>query len=862
MKGKILLIILLCGSLLSANEMIMKTLGNGMQLVTKENRSGETVGLYCFVKTGSNNEGRFLGSGISHYLEHLVSGGSTTYRSEEDYQKLSQEMGALINAYTTNEITAFHIEVEKSYQDLALQVMSEQLFHCVLDSFEVAREKQVILKEIVMRSTSEMAKIGQRYGDLTFPESNKKYPVIGFTELFKTITREDLQEYYNERYAPNNMIFVAVGDFAASEMMTKLENTFSEIKRRRFSPVYLPIQNPRAGTVEFTEEFDIEQSIVFISYILPAEYYKDIPALNMALDILFEKRQSPINFKLKEELNLVNSLNAYADGALNEPEGLINISFEAKDAADIPKIIHIIDSEIEKFSKKGFKKSELDNVITRNKAQRLLSTPSVGRDANSIGWSLLRFGMPDYYETNIRIIEALTSKDLQDVLINHILPQNRVIFSAVPMGSSDLMTKTEKQTSVKSDITRQELKKNLTLLHRQTTEKPIIQGVVYLPLSTDNEPLELTGTFSFLLEVIFSGSKKYPPLELSEWLEDHVVNLRTNIGRRGTFIEFRCLKEDFSVLQEMLIDIFTNPIFAESEIKLAQDRYLANLQRSKSRASTAHDDFTNLSLFGDSKYGLSYEKQIENIMRLSRSDLITMYNKYFNASNAIITLTGDVSLDEAKAAAEAIFRKIPVQKQEREAIPMLVPDVETEFLNEYKFEQVNIDLNMPAPGMNDPDFMTFSVINLLFSGARGRIFKALRGENDLAYYGFSEYFYSQDNGYFRLTSQTSIDRKEELIKVLRNELEKLKTELVSREEIDTAIEENRKIMNSYMNDNRLPFYITRYEALGLGFDYIQKSAEYLKKVTSEDIQRAAEKYFKNVAVIVSQPSENVKLIVE
>ena len=155
------------------------------------------------------------------------------------------------------------------------------------------------------------------------------------------------------------------------------------------------------------------------------------------------------------------------------------------------------------------------------------------------------------------------------------------------------------------------------------------------------------------------------------------------------------------------------------------------------------------------------------------------------------------------------------------------------------------------------------VIESIFSGSRGRIHKAVRGnDQDLAYFGFATYTYADDFGYFRITSQTSIDKKDELIDVLKREVTKLKEELVSPEEILSAIEEHQKIMNSYMNDNSLPFYMTHYEALGLGHDYLRKSSEILKDVTAEDIQRVANKYFKNTAVFVSVPDENVKLLVD
>ncbi len=860
-------IIIICGMILMlaglyANDLIVKTLPNGMQVAVKENHVNETVGFYCFVKTGAVNEGKFLGAGISHYLEHLVSGGSTTYRTEDEYQQLGQEMGALINAYTTDVMTAYHIEVEKTYQDLALEILSEQLTSCVLDSFEVAREKQVILKEIVMRSTPETAKIYQRHNELVYPHSNNRYPIIGYTELFKKITRDDLLEYYHKRYAPNNMIFVAVGDFAAEEMLIKVEDAFQDFKRRQLDPVYLPVQNPRAGSIEYIEEFDIEQPRVMISTILPAQDYRDEPALSTALQILFGKRRSPINYKLVEELELVNNVYGYVNASANEPEGIIMIGFEPKNAADIDRIISIIDEEIEKYSQSGFSQEQIDNVINRSKAYRLLSTPSVGRDANTIGWSLLRYGIPDYFDVQIKIMESLSSVDLQAVMQKHLLPRNRIIFAAIPLGSKEIIAAEEKSAIAKTEPERFELSKNLTLLHRQNTEKPILQGVIYLPVSTSYETVETSGTFSMLLDLMFSGSRKHPPLELTEWLEDHVVDLSHNINLRGTFIEFKCLKDDYSILEDIIIDALINPRFDENEIKLAKERYEANLKRSRSRAYTAHSDFMNEVLYGDSKFGLSYEEEVQNILQLSRQDLIEMHKNFFKVQSAIITFTGDISRQEAEKNARKIFKNLPGGRIEAAQTFLQVPQMNDEFLNKYKFEQVNVNLNMPAPTQVSEDFKTMTVINLICNGARGRIHKALRGENDLAYYGYSSYGYSENHGYFRLTSQTSIDKKAELIAVLMAEIEKLKTVPVSPEEIALAIEENQKIMNSYMDDNNLPYYITQYEATGLGYDYLKKSAEYLQDVTWQDIQHVANRYFQNIAIIVSEPSEDVKLIVE
>ncbi|MCK4311318.1 MAG: insulinase family protein [Candidatus Cloacimonetes bacterium] len=89
MKKRVLILILfLTVVLLNSHELMQKTLPNGMEIVVKENKLNESIGFYCFVKTGSVNEGKYLGAGISHYLEHIVCRGTTKYRTEDEYEKM------------------------------------------------------------------------------------------------------------------------------------------------------------------------------------------------------------------------------------------------------------------------------------------------------------------------------------------------------------------------------------------------------------------------------------------------------------------------------------------------------------------------------------------------------------------------------------------------------------------------------------------------------------------------------------------------------------------------------------------------------------------------------------------------------
>ncbi|MDP8201082.1 MAG: insulinase family protein [Candidatus Tenebribacter burtonii] len=865
MKRIIILVIMVIAiGTISANEMLQTTLTNGMQIVVKENRLNESVGFYCFVKTGSVNEGKYLGAGISHFLEHVVSGGTTEHHTEDEYNEMGKEMGSLVNAYTSSAVTAFHITVDKLYKDMALSNLSEQMQFCLCDSFQVAREREVILKEIVMRSTPPQSKVYQRSNELVYPNSNKHYPVIGYTELYKTISRDELQDYYKARYAPNNMIFVAVGNFEAVEMLEDIVETFKDFPRRQLEPVYQPVQHQREGSIEYIEEFEIESPSVYISTILSSKDYSDITTLNAAFEILFSKRQSPIRYELVEELQLVNSRGfyAYVSGAPNSPEGEITIQFEPKNSADIDLIISIIDEEIEKYSQSGITENDLQNFINRMKANKLLRTPGVSSDANSIGWIMMMYNIPDYYPTQIRILESLKVEDLTFQLRKHLVPRNRVIFKAVPKGEKALLESKDIASIEKSEIEKVQIDDNLILLHKMNSEKPLINAVLHLPITTDYETKENVGSLSFMTNLMFRGSKKFTSLEISEWKEDHAISFDTQCSANGITIEFKCLKADYPKLEEMLFDAFKNPSFEDKELVLAKEEVNASYKRSKSRATTAHRDYINAILFTDSRAGLSSENKKDIILSLTKKDLQELHKTFFNAGKLIVTLFGDISKEEAKEMAKEIKKNLPDRKINAAKYFTEIPRHNGTFLNKYGFEQVNLDIYCPAPPLSTEDYDVMKLINNILSGSRGRLHQAVRGTNNLAYYAFPQYQNSENFGYFKLNSQTSIDKKDELIEVMVNELTKLMTEEVPTDELNSAIDENEKMLKAMVNENSLPYYITYFEALGLGYDYIDRVSEIFRKITPAQIKTVANKYFVDQAVIISEPDETVELMVE
>ncbi|RLC49778.1 MAG: hypothetical protein DRZ79_05395, partial [Candidatus Cloacimonadota bacterium] len=566
---------------------------------------------------------------------------------------------------------------------------------------------------------------------------------------------------------------------------------------------------------------------------------------------------------LVEEKKLVNDRNFYAFADINPilPEGSVNITLEAKNIEDVKKIVKIIDEEIEKYSAGMFTEEDIRNYINRTKARKLLWKPDVETESNIIGWNMMMYGVPDSYDMMMEKLSALTPHDLENALKKHLLPKNRVILYAVPKGGKAILETQTKEIVEISEPEKISVGKNITLIFKKNITKPTITGVICLPVSINYETPENAGTISFMTKMMFKGSENYDSLDLTEWKEDHAVKFWVSVGNE-TFINFKCLKDDFPEMKQILFDAFQNPTFPENEIKLAKDAQNQDYLRSLSNAGRNHEEFRNMILYRGQRAGISNEKRNEIIQNLTQKDLFNLYKKYFNADKIIITLFGDLEKEEAEKIAKEFYSKIPHKKTEGIYTPLQIPEIDSVFINEYDFEQVNLNINYPAPKVTDEDYFAMKVIQTILGGNRGRIFNAVRGTNDLAYFAYPDYSAERDYGFFRITSQTSLDKKDELLQVLLGEIEKIKKETVSQEEINLAVEETQKIMSSYFTDNQLPYVMTSYENLGLGFDFIEKISEILKKITPEDVKTVANKYFQKAAIFISQPKKNVKLMVE
>src|SRR5688572_13770666 len=201
---------------------IVSQLKNGMVVITKRVPS-PVMSVRAYVYTGGVYEGPWLGGGLSHLLEHLVAGGSSKRRTEEENRTLLQKIGNNSNAYTTSDHTAYFVNTTPEHADAAVDLVTGWMLGALITPQEYKREYEVVQRELE-KGKGEPDRQFYYLGAMNrYRVSPARVPVIGYQEVIQSLSRDDVYEYYRLTYQPNNMVFSLAGDLPPEEMLQSLQ---------------------------------------------------------------------------------------------------------------------------------------------------------------------------------------------------------------------------------------------------------------------------------------------------------------------------------------------------------------------------------------------------------------------------------------------------------------------------------------------------------------------------------------------------------------------------------------------------------------------------------------------------------------
>lgn len=401
-----------------------RKLDNGIRVVGQYIPAFPSVSVGIWVRTGSVNEGRGE-NGITHFIEHMLFKG-TQKRSAQQIAAEMDDVGGILNAFTSKECTCYHAKVVGDDLEQAVELLSDLVFHSTLDPVELDKEKGVVLEEINMVEDSPEDLVHELLSAAYFQGHTLAQPILGTAQTVSSFAREDLLRYMDRRYDSDRIFIAAAGGFDF-ERLCDLCAKYT-VDCRPGTGAGDDLSPFDFGTPGFVyKEKPIEQAHIAIAMPGYSMERDEIYAVSVFNNVFGGSMSSRLFQVIREELGLAYDVYAhpssyYLCGAYNIYTG-VNPK-RAKDA------LAAILEQIDLARKKGIAREEFSRGKNQLRGNYILGLESTTSRMNAIGKSITLQGRVKTSEESLRGIEAVTYDDVHRVL-DRILDRRAMAISAV-----------------------------------------------------------------------------------------------------------------------------------------------------------------------------------------------------------------------------------------------------------------------------------------------------------------------------------------------------------------------------------------------------------------------------------------------
>ena len=830
---------------------------NGMTVILEENHSSPVVNLRFYVKAGGIYEGEFLGCGISHFCEHLVANGPTESRTVEEYEIEVENIGGGSNAYTTKDHTCYFIETSSEHFDRALELLADKAMNIQFPQETVDTQQGIIVREINMGYDEPGRRIYNMFGEVMFREHPNKYPVIGYVENFERLTRDDAIKYHSNFYVPNNIVFVAAGDFDTAEAYEKIRETFQDFERRPvvFPPMY--DEPEQMGRRELREERDLEMAYVRVGFHTVPLSNPDMYPLDILSHILSEGRSSRLHQKLVDELGLAYSVSTYSHTPAYDA-GSFGIVM-TMDPANIDAGIEVALNEIYALKTRKVSKDELRKAKKIKTAEFYYEQQELEGRAASLGTSELGAGNPEFWgRIYAERIQETTAEEILNTVNRYFFDDNISIAILEPMKDEESVdVRSISEAPEAGRIQRHVMDNGLTVLIKENHTNPVVSVDSFTLAGARMDPEDGNGLANFVANMMPRGTKKRGGGKISETFDSMGASYNCTANHTRIQSAMTLLAEDLEEGLDIFADILMNPKFDAAEMEKERELIQASLAARGDDWNTDAMDRMLIELFDRHPYGRCSVGTAETVSAFTRGDLVAHHGAYVTPGNTVLTVFGDVDEDEAIAMVERAFG---AWKPGQDVAPRSVSEparTSPETVTSYHDRaQTVIFRGYHGMPYSSSDGYAMDVLDAVISGIYypgGWLHTELRG-NQLVYVVHAYNFTGLDAGYFGIYAATYDEALAQALEIIDGDMERIATEPVDDDELNKAKQlcvimrqTSRQTNASQASDAGIA------ELYGLGYDYTDDYAAKIKAVTREQVLAVAQKYLKNPLTILRRP---------
>jgi zinc protease len=426
--------LLLCGTatatpLPGMDEVRMRTMDNGMEVLIWPDHDIPNATLYFFVKAGGRNEYPGI-TGLSHFFEHMMFNGTTTLAPGE-FDRVMEAAGGANNAYTTNDLTVYTDWFPVTAMPVIMDIESDRLANLAFDPEVVESERGVVYSERRLRvDDSNIGFLLEQAQATAYVAHPYQFPVIGWPSDIENWTMDDLQSFFTTYYAPNNLVMVITGDVDPEQTFEDLEDWFGDIPAQEPPEPVTTVEPVQTGERRVSVDRDSQTGVVLIGFHVVEEAHGDTPALELLDEILSSGESSRLYQRLVDQYEIAIDVGAFLRQGFDP--GTYWLYAITPPGQDLAQVEEVLLNELQKIVLSGVSASELEKARNLRLMGFLRSMATIAGKANALGNYQVFYNDWRALFTAPERLEAVTVEDLQTVAARYFIESNRTVATLAP----------------------------------------------------------------------------------------------------------------------------------------------------------------------------------------------------------------------------------------------------------------------------------------------------------------------------------------------------------------------------------------------------------------------------------------------
>ncbi len=396
-------------SLAGSENIESRTLENGLKVIVWPDQDIPNLAWYHWVRAGARNEYPGI-TGLSHFFEHMMFNG-TSKRKPGEFDRIMEANGGANNAYTSSDVTVYTDWVPRSALELNFDLESDRFQNLAFVEEVVNSERGVVYSE--RRSSVDnqsFRKLHEQVNATAFIAHPYQFPVIGWPSDIENWKMEDLQQYFQTYYAPNNTTLVIVGAVEPKQVFELAEKYFGPISAQPAPEPVRTVEPKQVGQRRLVMNDAAQAPVLAVAFHIPQANHPDTPALSLAMDVLGEGTSSRLHQRLVEQEQLAVGVFSFKDEGFDP--GLAWFFVMLPPGGDTQRAEDVLFEELGKVASEAVQASELEKARNIQMANFWRKLATIDGKADLLGTYEVFYGD---FNKMLDVPEQLAGVSLEDI---------------------------------------------------------------------------------------------------------------------------------------------------------------------------------------------------------------------------------------------------------------------------------------------------------------------------------------------------------------------------------------------------------------------------------------------------------------